>query len=194
MARKSKAEAAKRNVNPDDEAACYADYEELRGEASRVGQRIASMLERYKKMGVDTVSIKRAYAEAQKDDAQERHEAFTAMLVRLNVITWDEAGQANFDKALDTGVMSEDGRRMIGRGRAKAAGYKAGNSGMQIDANPFDAGTEEHVCWVEQFHAGHAQRVEDGKGDVVKATPRKRTSREERVAAREAEIEGVTIN
>lgn len=174
MAKKSKAEAAKSNVSPDDEAACFTEYSDLRGESARIGQRIGSMLERYKKMGVDTKSIKANYALSQKEDATEILMAQVEQAKRLAIIEWDEDGQSSFDRGLEIGSMSPESARMISRGRAKAAGYKAGNTGTSTNANPHQPGTEEHVLWLEQFHAGHAQRVADGKGDVVKASPRSR--------------------
>lgn len=174
MAKKSKAEAAISNVSPDDEAACYSEYSDLRGESARIGQRIASTLERYKKLGVDTKSIKSNYALSQKEDATEILMAQVAQARRLEIIEWDDEGQGSFDKGLEIGTMSPAASAMIARGRAKAAGYKAGNTGMAMDANPHEPGTQEHVLWIEQFHAGQAQRAADGKGDVVKATPRSR--------------------
>lgn len=188
MARKSKEAAAQTNVNPDDEAACYSEYEDLRGESARVGQRIAKTLERYKKLGVDTSAIKFAYAESQKEDATARHRSRTALMARLAVIEWEweDSGQGSFGSGLDIGKMSTEGAGLVSRGRAKSAGYKAGNTGVPHEPNPYEPGTQEHVLWLEQWHAGFAVRQADGKGDVVKATPRSRK--------KVSELEGATIN
>lgn len=89
MAKKSKSAAAESNVSPEDEAECFAEYADKKGQISRVQQSIAAMFGRYEKLGVDTASIKFAYSQAQKQDATGIHRARTALMMRLNIIQWD---------------------------------------------------------------------------------------------------------
>lgn len=179
MARKSKVEA--KQCNPDDEAACFSEYEEKRGEMARISGSIAKMLDRYKKMGVDTAAIKYAYAEAQKDDATQRHKSRTGMLVRLQIIEWEESGQSSLAPGLSIEKMSPESQEKIKVGRARRFGYVAGKAGGLVDSNPYQPGTSEYVGWREQFFVGQSDRPA-GQETIVKASPRKpKTSREKRV-------------
>lgn len=180
MARKSK--KVVQQASPDDEAACFAEYEEKRGEMARLSGSIAKMLDRYKKMGVDTGAIKFSYAESQKENATERHKSRTAMLLRLQIIEWDTDGQSSLAPGLSVEKMSPEAQEKIKLGRARRAGYVAGKAGVSSEANPHQAGTAEHVGWREQYFMGQADRPAE-KETVQKASPRKTTSREKRVEA-----------
>lgn len=179
MARKSK--KVVQQANPDDEAACFAEYEEMRGEMARMSGSIAKMLGRYKKQGVDTTAIKFAYAESQKEDATERHKSRTGMLMRLQIIEWDTHGQSTLAPGLSVEKMSPEAQAKIALGRARRAGYVAGKAGVSIDSNPHQPGTSEHVGWREQFYMGQSDRPA-GQETIVKATPRKPKKRVEESA------------
>lgn len=176
MARKAKEAAAKPNVSPDDEAACYAELSDLNGQIARIQQSKAVMLDRYKKLGVDTAAIKHAYALYQKDDPTGIHKSRTALLMRLGIIEFDEEGQGSFLGGLSVEKPSPGARRKLELGRANSDGYNSGLAGALKDSSRYHAGTEEHVAWLEGWDLGHGDRVKAGKGDIVKAEPRKRAA------------------
>lgn len=165
MVRKSK--DAIQNVNPDDEVECLRLYTELTAEAARIGQRIATMFGRFNKLGVDTKGIKAAYKRAQAADPTKEHERQTALEIRLGIIkvTWDDEGQGSF---ADMAMPSEDAMLQLALGQARFDGYNAGKGGRLKDSSPCEAGTEQHVLWLEGWEVGHEDRLAAGKGDIVK--------------------------
>lgn len=176
MARKSNKVVQHQQCSPDDEAACFSEYGEKRGEMARISGSIAKMLDRYKKMGVDTAAIKYAYAESQKEKPTERHKSRTGMLVRLQIIEWEESGQSSLAPGLSVEKMSPESQEKIKVGRARRAGYMAGKAGGLVDSNPHQPGTSEYVGWREQFFMGQSDRPA-GQETIVKASPRKRASK-----------------
>ena len=163
-------------MNPDDEANCFLEYSEKRGEIARIQQSIAKTLDRYKKLGVDTAAVRYAYTQAQNDDVTETHRSRTAALIRLKIIEFDETGQGSFMAGLKGMEMKPEIVRKLSLGRARVDGYNSGFAGGVPDANPHEPGTEEHVHWLENFHLGHKDRIEadPSLADVTVATPRKR--------------------
>lgn len=174
MAKKAKAVEAAQQLNPEDELACFEEYCEHRGEMARISGKIAKLLERYKKMGVNTKVMPKNYALSMKENASEIMAQQLAQAKRLQIITWDGDGQGTFGAALDQPTPSPEFARKIGLMKVRADGYRAGYGGQDKEACPHQPGTEEHVHWLEQFHKGNADRQADGNGAVTEAQPRKR--------------------
>jgi ribosome modulation factor len=178
MAKRSKPET---NVSPDDEAACFQEYSEKRGAIARIQQSIATMLERYKKMGVDTKAIKIAYAESQKEEPGADLREGIALMARLKIISFDADGQGSFLRGLEVSPASEDALRLIALTKVQSDGFDTGMAGGLKDSNPWDAGTEPHVAWLEAWHEGHRERLkaDPSLATVTQASPRKRKAKEE---------------
>ena len=125
---------------------------------------------------MDVKSIKYAYSQAQKEDAEAIHRARTAALMRLGIIQFAQDGQGNFLGGLSVKMPSHQAQEKLALGRIKADGYNTGYAGGLIDANPWEPGTEGHVHWRAEFLKGAADRAEDKPeaADVVQAAPRKR--------------------
>ena len=174
MAKKPNSE--KPNANPDDVAGCFAEYSQMQGEMSRIKQRIATMLKRYENMGVDGNAVKYAYAQSHKENPEHKHKKRTEYLVILGLIGVDEEGQSNFSAALDVAKPSTEIASKLALARAHTDGYNSGRHGGKIENNPFNAGTETFVKWLEGFHDGHADRIAHNPDadKVTEATPRKR--------------------
>lgn len=188
MAKKAKIAAAESNFNPDDEAACFTEYSEKRGEIARVQQSIARLFSRYEKLGVSPRAIKAAYIMAHKADATEEHRSVTATMMRLGIIEVEADGQGSFMAGLNVSRPSPAMQKTLTLGRVRADGYNTGYAGGLVDACPHQPGTEEHVHWREQWTRGHADRLEahPEKADIVQAAPRKR--------GRQKAEEAVTLN
>jgi ribosome modulation factor len=199
MARRSK-ESEQSNVNPDDEANCLKDLTELKIELSkamqpvaRVRQKISSMWGRYQQLGIDKERMLRVYEDSLLDDPQAEWEKRTALAARLSIIKvevdWEADGQGAFkDFGRSLQMASEESLNTLHLGRTRADGYNSGLAGGLRENNPAEPGTEHHVTWDAAWREGNEDRELAGKGDVEKASPRKRTSREQRVADQEAEL------
>lgn len=177
MARRAK-EQERPNVNPDDVAACYAEYSGLRADQARLNQRIQVTLGRYEKLGVDPVAIKHAYTVAAKDprEAAAQHKRNSEYLALLEIIRFDDEGQGNFVAGLTVAKPSQEASAKVRAARAHADGYNSGLAGGTADGNPFAAGSAEFVQWIHGHSDGRADRIAKRPEDenVVAAVPRRR--------------------
>jgi ribosome modulation factor len=181
MAKKANAvEEQRRNVNPDDVAACFAEYTSLRGDLARVQQKVAATLARYEKQGVDPKAIKHAYAEAQKDPAEAaaQHRKNVEYLAMLEIIDFGADGQGSFAAGLDVkvakpGPKASEGLRVA---RAHSDAYNTALAGGTKDACPHEPASREWQAWHEGFSDGAADRLarHPEKATVTQAEPRKR--------------------
>ena len=151
------------NVKADDVVACFTDYGSLRAEVARIGQRIAKMLGRYEKMGVDGAAIKRMYALAQKDPAevarqQQRDREYAEW---LDIITVDETGQSGFADALAPSPKQQpslEAKEKLAEARAYNDGYNSGRAGGLLEANRHHPGTAGHERWVIGWRDAEAEK------------------------------------
>lgn len=180
MAKRAKeAEAEPKNVDPNEVAACYAEYTSLMSDSARLGQKMATMLGRYEKMGVDKKSIKHAYKMASQDpdEARSQHERNTEYLQMLGIVTWDKDGQAGFAETLAPVAMpSPKLSERVRVARAHSDGFNSGLAGGSIDNCQFSPGSEEFVSWRDGWSDGHSDRLaRNPDADKAKvATPRKK--------------------
>jgi ribosome modulation factor len=149
------------NVNPDEIAACYAEYASLRADQARIGQRIASTLGRYEKLGVQPKGIKHAYVMASKDPAiaAAQHRMMTEYLAILDIIDVGPDGQGNFTAALGINKPTGEAATKLTQARVHMDGYNSGKAGGAKEACRWPAGTQEHVWWLEAWHDGNADRL-----------------------------------
>jgi ribosome modulation factor len=192
MAEKASAvEEQRRNVNPDDVAACFAEYTSLRGDVARVQQKIAATLGRYEKQGVDPKAIKHAYTQAQKDPAEAaaQHRRNTEYLAMLEIVSFDTSGQGSFAAGLEVKVAKPGpaASAKLRNARIYNDSYNSGLAGGKIDACPHPPGSEDYVCWRDGWTDGHADRLarHPEKTDVTQAEPRKRGRRRQEALAME---------
>lgn len=183
MARRAKQQELRPNVNPDDVAACYAEYAGLRGDQARLNQRIVATLGRYEKQGVDPKAIKHAYTVAQKDprEAEAQFRRNAEYLSMLEIVRFDESGQGDFTAGLTVSAVakpSNDASEKVRAARAHADGYNSALHGAKLDSNPFDhaPGSEEFGAWRSGWEDGAADRLAKNPDatKVTQAEPRRR--------------------
>lgn len=148
------------NVNPNDEADCFIEYDRMMGEMARIKQAIGTMFLRFEKLGVHPDAIKHAYRMSTKDDAQEIHRQRTATLARLKIIEWETDGQGSFIKGITLEAPKPETAAKLAFGRAKAAGYNDGLAGALIGSCTHPPGSEEFVAWRDGWTDGHSDRLE----------------------------------
>lgn len=168
-------------AEPDDIAACYAEYVSLRTDQGRVSQAIGTMLKRYEKRHVDAKAIKHSYKLAMMDPAMATAQhAINDEYVRiLEIVDFDAAGQGGFAEGLErvTPKPSPANAARVACARAHADGYNSGLAGGKIEGSErFAAGSEEFVAWRDGWSDGHADRIarHPEKENVTQAEPRKR--------------------
>lgn len=179
MAERASAAAVAANVDPDVIATCYQEYAEMMSDRARANAKIAAMLARYEKQGVDKKGIKNAYSISSKDPAEaaRQHAKNTEYLMLLGIITVDESGQGSFEKALVVKMPSPKSSARVRVARAHADGYNSGKAGGTIESRGgFAPGSEEFAAWSAGWADGRDDRVSIKPSDekVTKAEPRKR--------------------
>jgi ribosome modulation factor len=188
MARKlsdAMAQDARSNVDPLVIQACLAEYTTTDTQIKRLAQQQAAMLKRYEGQGVSPRSIKKMHRAAKLDKAVARAEAqedarYYIICGILSPATDEWARQVSQSTLFDAedsefeplGTVSPD----LARARAHTDGYNSGRHGGEAINNPFLAGSQEHVAWLEGLKEGQADHALRGKGAAPRnadATPRR---------------------
>lgn len=174
------------NADADTVAQCATEYEALMADQARVGQRIATMLGRYEKQGVDPKAIKHCYR-LSKHNPNERarlRAVCDEYAEILGLVTVEPDGQGSFADGIAPKTapkLSDTAAAKLAAARAYNDGFNTGLHGGDIAGRErYATGSLEFVQWGQGFDDGKAEYLErhpDGSGQPTQATTSRKRAR-----------------
>lgn len=171
--------------DPNQVAACFAEIQSIDIDALRVRARREATLKRYERShGVDPDSVKRMVAEAKKDPGEVSRKIRLDREYRRMVGLTRMSKSGQVEMAMDVlvaegPVPTPDSQARVAVAMAHMDGYNSALAGGNIENNPHDPGTEQHVKWIEGFRDGEADRLlKNPDAANVKEASTRRTRRE----------------